>query len=102
MGYKFQLKKQEREKLLREKSKNELLGGRDDLFVQAPAAFAVTYTCNLRKQALHVIRPGLIGLLVVDNQRIVFWKTETLGYICEDDTPEDDAAPHTSWRITDV
>lgn len=88
MGYQWKLKKGERERLLREKQKAELVGSQNTLFTRAPAQYAVTFTCHLRKQAFVSPTLGLDGLLIVDNGRIVFWRQGTLGHISEEDAEE--------------
>src|SRR5947207_2044994 len=90
MGYKFKLKKQEREKLLREKCKSDMVQERGgSLFVRVAARYTVTYTCVLRKQMTHLIRKGFVGMLVADGERVVFWDQHgTLGYISKEDTAE--------------
>jgi hypothetical protein len=89
MGYRFQLKKAEREKLLREKRKGELLGTVGDLFGQNPEPYSITYSCQIRKQIASLVSSGTIGMLLIDNLRVVFWnKQGTLGEIVPEDVVE--------------
>jgi hypothetical protein len=89
MGYRFKLKKQAREKLLREKRKAELLGSQDNLFAGAPTEYTVTFTCHLRKHSIASLIRGLNGMLIADAGRILFWSQHgTLGHLSEEDTPE--------------
>src|ERR1043166_7952691 len=87
MGYKFQLKKQEREKLLREKMKAQLLV-MDAPLLQSGDDISITYTCEIHKRHLKTIKIGITGLLIEERGKIAFWNTVRLGHLCADDTPE--------------
>jgi hypothetical protein len=88
MGYKYQLKKQEREKLLREKQKDKLLVIDTPLFTNGDGKIGITYTCQLQKRYIRTVQKGMDGILMAENARVIFWNTVKLGTMCADDTPE--------------